>query len=126
MAWIGTVPWNNWVRQRGPCNCCIQNVRAQDKPRQAVAWLAMDRRRNQGPQDFGGQQADYEASVEKKDLYEQFGVPEYWIIDPEAHTIEVFVLGEKGYELHSRAALGETAVSRLLAGFSASWAQLMA
>jgi Uma2 family endonuclease len=63
--------------------------------------------------------------VEKKGLYEQFGIAEYWIIDPEAHTIEVFVLGRKGYELHSRAGLGETAASKLLSGFSASWDQLI-
>ena len=64
--------------------------------------------------------------VEKKGLYEQFGVNEYWIIDPEARTTEVFVLAKRGYELHSRAKSGETAVSRLLPGFAASWAQLSA
>jgi Uma2 family endonuclease len=62
--------------------------------------------------------------VDKKGLYEQFGVAEYWIIDPEARTIEVFALGRKGYELHSRAESGKTAVSQLLAGFAASWEQL--
>ncbi len=64
--------------------------------------------------------------VEKKGLYEQFGVAEYWIIDPEARTIEVFVLAKRGYQLHSRAESGQTAVSKLLAGFAASWAQLTA
>ncbi len=62
--------------------------------------------------------------VEKKGLYEQFGVAEYWIIDPEARTMEVFALGKKGYELHSRAGLAETAVSRLLGGFAVRWDQL--
>jgi Uma2 family endonuclease len=64
--------------------------------------------------------------VEKKDLYEQFGIAEYWIIDPEAHTTEVFVLTKRGYELHSRAESGGVAISKLLPGFSASWAQLSA
>jgi Uma2 family endonuclease len=62
--------------------------------------------------------------VEKKGLYEQFGVAEYWIIDPEAQTMEVFALGKRGYELHSRAGGGARAVSRLLPGFEVGWDQL--
>jgi Uma2 family endonuclease len=64
--------------------------------------------------------------VEKKGLYEQFGVAEYWIIDPEARTIEVFVLGKPGYQLHSRAESEETAASELLSGFHVSWSELRA
>jgi len=63
--------------------------------------------------------------VEEKGLYEQFGVFEYWIIDPEAQTMEVFFLGKKGYELHSRTQSGQTAASNLLTGFSVSWDQLL-
>ena len=63
--------------------------------------------------------------VEKKGLYEQFGVTEYWIIDPEAQTIEVFALGKKGYELHSRARADEIATSRLFPDFSIGWTQLL-
>ena len=33
----------------------------------------------------------------KKRLYARHGVCEYWLVDPEAATIEVFQLGEKGY-----------------------------
>ncbi len=62
--------------------------------------------------------------VDKKGLYEQFGVAEYWIIDPEAQTIEVFALAKRGYELHSRAGLKQRAASRLLPGFTATLAQL--
>lgn len=64
--------------------------------------------------------------VEKMGLYEQFRVAEYWIIDPEAHAMEVFALGKTGYQLHSRADLDQTAASSLLPGFAASWPQLTA
>lgn len=63
--------------------------------------------------------------VEKKGLYEQHGVREYWIIDPEAQTIEVFALERGAYKLFSKADLGETAASKLLSGFELTWSQLM-
>ncbi len=62
--------------------------------------------------------------VEKKNLYEQFGVAEYWIIDPESKIIEVFTLDKGTYRLHARAELGETAASKLLTGFSVAWGGL--
>lgn len=33
----------------------------------------------------------------KKDLYQQIGVPEYWIVDPFEHTLEQWVLEDGGY-----------------------------
>lgn len=63
--------------------------------------------------------------VEKKNLYEQHGVREYWIIDPEAQTIEVFALERGAFRLFSKAERGETARSKLLAGFEVTWSQLI-
>jgi Uma2 family endonuclease len=34
----------------------------------------------------------------KKTLYARYGVKEYWLVNPEAETIEVLVLKESGYE----------------------------
>jgi len=63
--------------------------------------------------------------VEKKNLYEQHGVREYWIIDTESQTIEVFTLERGAFKLTSKAELGETASSKLLSGFAVTWSQLI-
>lgn len=62
--------------------------------------------------------------IEKKALYEQAGVAEYWIIDPDAETIEVFALGKNGYQLHSKAADKEVAKSKLLPGFKTTFGEM--
>jgi len=35
----------------------------------------------------------------KKDLYESSGVKEYWIVDPNAHSIEAYLLSDGKYKL---------------------------
>jgi len=49
--------------------------------------------------------------------YAQAGVQEYWLVDSEAETIEVYALRNQVYELFSKAGKAETARSWLLEGF---------
>ncbi len=91
-----------------------------------VAFIAKERlniieRAIMGPADLvlevislGGRNRD---RIEKRDLYEQYGVKEYWIIDPESETVDVLELVNGRFELGMRCINGQSAASRLLPGF---------
>ena len=54
----------------------------------------------------------------KSALYAQHGVHEYWLVDPDARTITVFLLNEGDFEEVDTYSEGETLTSPMLAGFS--------
>jgi Uma2 family endonuclease len=45
--------------------------------------------------------------VRKARLYASSGIPEYWIADPIAKTIEVYALGDRGYCLDGEYGRGQ-------------------
>lgn len=62
---------------------------------------------------------------QKRELYQRAGVPEFWIVDPANRAIEVFSLGEAGYELTSFAAETGAVASRVLDGFAVAVAEVV-
>jgi Uma2 family endonuclease len=50
-------------------------------------------------------------------LYAEIGVREYWIVDPDERTVEVFALQAGRYALVDRFGVGDTLHADLLAGF---------
>jgi Uma2 family endonuclease len=56
----------------------------------------------------------------KKDLYERFGVPEYWCVDLDADRIEVYRLSEGRYGLPALLGRGDAIGSDLVPGLSIS------
>ena len=56
---------------------------------------------------------------DKYRIYAQAGVREYWIVDPEQETVEIFTLRGSSYELRGRYSHGEEASSEVLDGFAA-------
>ena len=61
--------------------------------------------------------AERDRSV-KFELYAEHGVQEYWIVDPDARTITVFLLNEGDFEEVDTYSEGETLTSPMLAGFT--------
>ncbi len=119
----------DWVEPRGLGKAVASPIDMVLSPHRVVqpdvAFIAKDRlhiieRVIMGPADLvaevvslGGRNRD---RIEKRDLYEQYGVREYWIIDPESNTVDVLALESGRYTLDSRAAAGESVSSRILPG----------
>ncbi len=66
-------------------------------------------------------------AVTKRHLYAQYGVGEYWIIDPEARSLRILQWSEAGYRLDDEQLLGagDTVRSRSLPGFAVELAALL-
>jgi Uma2 family endonuclease len=58
--------------------------------------------------------------------YAQANIAEYWIVDPEAESVEVFILDDGVFSLLVKAGLGEKAYSQLLSGFEIACAAVFA
>lgn len=54
----------------------------------------------------------------KRTLYARNGVKEYWIVDPESKSVEVMILGERGFELLQVYKMEQSLDSPLLKGVS--------
>jgi len=54
----------------------------------------------------------------KMEILARFSVPEYWIVDPAANTIEVYVLAGSGFELATMAGKEDHVTSPTLSGLS--------
>ena len=122
-----------WVRARRLGKTAVAPVDMVLAPRRAVqpdvVFVATDRLeivhdRVMGAADLVAEVLSQESRrrdrFDKKDLYEQHGVREYWLIDPEAQTVEVLQLHGGEYRLAGRWKKGEVAESRLLRGFTFS------
>lgn len=67
----------------------------------------------------------YRDTHQKKELYERFGVKEYWIVDMGNTAIEVFSLENQTYELFSFAAEKGVITSKIIEGFELEISKIM-
>ncbi|MBM3854347.1 MAG: Uma2 family endonuclease [Verrucomicrobia bacterium] len=126
-----------WVRPRALGKTCTAPVDMVLAPKRSVqpdvlfvgsARLAIIGEVINGPADLVAEIISPESRrrdrFDKRDLYEQHGVREYWLLDPGAETVEVFRLTNGQYRLLGRWRPGESAESDLLPGFAVLVAEL--
>ncbi len=54
----------------------------------------------------------------KGGIYARHGVPEYWLADPEEHTVSVMTLGDEGFRESGVYAVGDVLFSPVIPGLS--------
>jgi len=54
--------------------------------------------------------------IYKKNVYQKFGVKEYWLVDPIEENVEIWALKNKIFQLHCRASKDQKIESQLLQG----------
>ena len=64
--------------------------------------------------------------VRKRDVYAAFGVPEYWIVDPDADRVEIYRLDGDRYGKPEILEAGDTLTFAALPGLAISVAELLA
>jgi Uma2 family endonuclease len=99
-----------------------------------VLYVSPDRADRIGAQDIQGApdlvmevvspSTSHRDVFDKKRLYEQHGVREYWIVDPDTTTVEVHVLTDEELALHQRCVEEGTAASALLDDFTVDLSDL--
>lgn len=53
----------------------------------------------------------------KKELYQKFGIREYWLVDPQKQRVEIYWNLDQEFQLHLRRENKGTLESKILAGF---------
>ena len=62
----------------------------------------------------------------KFDVYADAGIIEYWIIDPQKESVELYMLLGNRYELVEKYGLGESVSSQVLSGFTVTVDEIFA
>ncbi len=62
--------------------------------------------------------------IEKKEIYERFGVEEYWIVDPRKQWLEIYFTGDGKFRLIQRLEKAGIAKSKVLPGFQIQFAKV--